>query len=203
MKKSIKIGLIIFGCFVLTVACSKDEMKPSDLIHWVEDSENGLVQRQEFENYFFEAKYKPVDYVVSMEGRTDNLTEDEYLNLKSELEGLQYVDLTIGPLKSQGNALSGGIENEDEYFERLDYFVTYANQDIFLVQGQDTLLPKLYHFERTYGLAPKNTLLLGFDTGKEDTDRNIIIDDQILGVGRVKFLFENEHIKSTPTLKRI
>ena len=94
-----------------------------------------------------------------------------------------------------------GDLNNAEYFERLDYFVTYANQDIFMVQGQDTLLPKLYHFERNYGLAPKNTLLLGFDQGEKEQDRTVYIDDQILGVGRVKFLFKNTDIKSTPTLK--
>jgi len=202
MKTLCKITISIAFTFMFLISCSKEEMQPSDLIRWVENSENGFIQRQEFEHYFFEAKYKPTDYVISIEGRTDHLSEEKYAELKGELEGLQYVDLTIGPLTTQGNALSGGIENQDEYFERLDYFVTYANQDIFMVQGKDTLMPKLYHFERNYGLAPKNTLLLGFDQGEKGKDRNVYIDDQILGVGRVKFLFKNKTIQSTPTLKR-
>ena len=201
MKQLTNIVLLLLFA-VLATACGKEEMQPSDLIHWVENEENGLVQRQEFEHYFFEAKYKPLDYVISIEGRTDDLLEDDYARLKSELEGLQYVDINIGPLSHQGNALSAEIETEEEYFERLDYFVTYANQDIFMVQGQDTLMPKLYHFERNYGLAPKNTLLLGFDQGEQNKDRYVYIDDQVLDVGRVKFLFENKDILSTPTLKR-
>ena len=192
----------IAGLFLL-VSCTKSTLLPSDLIRWVENEENGLVQRQEFEHYFFEAKYKPIDYVVAIEGRTDQLSEKKYGQLKSELEGLQYVDMNIGPLKQKGNALSAGLSSEEEYFERLDYFVTYAQQDIFMVQGQDTLYPKLYHFERNYGLAPKNTLLLGFEQVQQSGDRTVYIDDQILGVGRIKFLFEEEQINSTPTLKRI
>lgn len=201
MKKSAK-NIIIILSFILVWSCGKSEILPSELIHWVDDKENGLVQRQEFEHYFFEAKYKPLDYVISMEGRTDHLSETKYATLKRDLEGLQYVDMTIGPLSGSGDALSSGIESNDEYFERLDYFVTYANQDIFMVQGQDTLYPKLYHFERNYGLAPKNTLLLGFAQGEENKDRYVYIDDKILGVGRVKFLFEDKHIKNTPILKR-
>lgn len=192
---------ILFLMALAAFSCSKEKMRPSDLIQWVENKENGLIERQEFQHYFFEAKYKPLDYVIAIEGRTDDLKNDDYLNLKSELEGLQYVDLNIGPLNTNGNALSGGIQNNDEYFERLDYFVTYANQDIFMVQGRDTLLPKLYHFERNYGLAPKNTLLLGFEQGEKEHDRTVYIDDQILGVGRVKFLFKHTDIQSTPTLK--
>jgi len=199
-----KISITLVGLLtLLTISCGKEELRPSDLIRWVENEENGLVQRQNFQEYFFEAKYKPLDYVVSIEGRTDDLSESKYTDIKSELEGLQYVDLNIGPLSKSGNALSGDLKSEEEYFERLDYFVTYAQQDIFLVQGKDTLLPKLYHFERNYGLAPKNTLLLGFQNGSTEADRYLYIDDQILGVGRVKFLFENSRIKSTPTLKRI
>lgn len=200
MMKSI-LNILLLATLVIT-SCGKEEMKPSDLIRWVEDGENGMIQRQDFEHYFFEVKYKPLDYVISVEGRTDELSSAKYEELKSQLEGLQYVDLNIGPLIQKGNALSGGTQNQEEYFERLDYFVTYANQDIFMVQGQDTLYPKLYHFERNYGLAPKNTLLLGFDQGEANQDRLVCIDDQVLGVGRVNFLFENEKIKSTPTLKR-
>lgn len=201
MKKLVSFTCLLFLVLRIT-SCGKEEMKPSDLIRWVENPENGLVQRQDLNHYFFEAKYKPLDYVVSMEGRTDDLNESDYQTLRNDLEGLQYVDLNIGPLSYSGNALSGGIQNEEEYFERLDYFVTYGNQDIFMVQGSDTLLPRLYHFERNYGLAPKNTLLLGFDAGEDKKDRELYIDDQILGVGRVKFLFTNQNIQSTPTLKR-
>ncbi|NOQ74894.1 MAG: hypothetical protein GQ574_22965 [Crocinitomix sp.] len=200
MKNRRNIFALMLLVFIV-ISCNKDVLKPSDLIHWVENEENGLVERQEFEHYFFEAKYKPIDYVIAIEGRTDELKQDDYSNLKSELEGLQYVDLNIGPLTTQGNALSAGIQDNEEYFERLDYFVTYANQDIFMVQGQDTLLPKLYHFERNYGLAPKNSLLLGFDQGEKEQDRAVYIDDQVLSVGRVKFLFKNTDIQSTPTLK--
>lgn len=199
MKNKIVFILLTIGCFLQS--CSRSSLAPSELIKWVENKENGLVQRQDLNNYFFEAKYKPLDYVIAIEGRSDDLSKSDFDRLKGELNGLQYIDMDIGPLTNEGNILSSGLESEEEYFERLDYFVTYANQDIFIVQGRDTLMPKLYHFERNYGLAPKNTLLLGFENGEQEKDINLYIDDQVLGVGRVKFLFKNEDIKSTPTLK--
>lgn len=189
--------------FIVLASCSKKELLPSELIHWVENEENGLRKRQNFENYFFEAKYKPIEYIIALEGRSDVITQGKYESIREELSGLQYLDLNIGTLRSDGNALSSSISSNEEYFERLDYFITYARHDIFMVQGKDTLYPKLFHFERNYGLAPKNTLLLGFDQIKTVSDRILIIDDQILGVGRVKFMFENDKINLTPTLKRI
>lgn len=203
MKKIVLIAVALLASVVLISFMGSNELKPSELIHWVENQENGLTQSKAINEFIFEAQYKPVDYVVSLEARKDDVTENEYQQLKSELDGLQYIDLTIGTNAGQGNALSGGIQNEDEYYQRLDYFVTYANQDIYLIQGQDTLWPQLYHFERNYGLAPSNTLLLGFEKGNSEEDRNLIIDDQVLGVGRVKFLFEKENINSTPNLKTI
>ena len=202
MRKLIIISFVVLTATLLCYSfIGSSRLKPSELIHWVNDEENALLQRKEFDNYFFEARYKPVDYVISMEARTDKLSEDTYNELKSELDGMQYIDLDIGPMDKTGNVLSANTLSEDEYFERLDYFVTYANYDIFMIQGQDTLHPQLYHFERNYGLAPKNTLLLGFGLGDENSDRDLVIDDQVLGVGRVHFLFREEDIKSTPKLK--
>jgi hypothetical protein len=187
----------------LVIGCSNETLKPSELIHWVNDSRNGLIQKQMINNFDFEVLYKPTDYVIALEGRTDQLTEEAYTELKSSVGDMQYLDLKIRSAADNTDALSGAIESQDDYYVRLDYFVTYAYQDIRLVQGRDTLSPLIYHFERTYGLTPYNTILLGFEKTESPGDRTLIIDDQILGIGRVKFVFDEEKINETPTLKRI
>ena len=116
---------------------------------------------------------------------------------------MQYIDLKISALSAGENLLSSELDSENEYFERLDYFVTYAQQDIRLIQGKDSLSPALYHFERNYGLAPYNTLLLGFELGEQGAHRDLIIDDKVLGIGRVKFFFDDSDISNSPKLKCI
>lgn len=195
--------ILLFSSAIALSSCGKENLKPSELINWVNDPENGLIQQQSLNHFDFEVLYKPTDYIIALEGRTDQLTEVRYAELKSSLEGLQYLDLKIKSEEGNLDALSGGMETQDDYYQRLDYFITYAYQDIQLVQGQDTLRPVIYHFERTYGLTPYNTILLGFEETGIASDRTLIIDDQVLGVGRIKFVFEEEKITETPTLKRI
>lgn len=195
-------SFIFFTTLCFLSSCSHQEMRPSELIEWVENEENGLRQSKNFEHFGFEVIYKPTDYVIAMEGRTDNLSESKYQKLKTEIGDLQYVDIKIKTIGGEGNALSGNMETEEDYYSRLDYFVMYANQDISLIQGADTLAPMLYHFERNYGLAPYNTLLLGFDKNNNSDSKTILIDDQIMGIGRIKFDFDNSDIKATPQLKR-
>jgi len=197
------INIVLFLAITIFVGCSKETLKPSELINWVNDSENGLIQKQIINDFDFEVLYKPTDYVIALEGRTDQLTEEAYSELKSSVGEMQYLDLKIKSAAENTDALSGAIKSQDDYYERLDYFVTYAYQDIQLVQGEDTLSPLIYHFERTYGLTPYNTILLGFEKTESPGDRTLIIDDQVLGIGRVKFVFDEEKINETPTLKRI
>jgi len=192
--------LQIAALMLVITSCQKD-LLPSELITWVEDDEHQLIQVQDFESFEFIAYYKPVDYVIAVESRTDELSTEDYHSKKRELEGLQYFDLKIKVKDHSGNAISGHLENEEDYYNRLDYFVTHAQYDIQLVQDTDTLWPKLYHFERNYGLAPYNTILLAFDDTKKTNHKTLIINDQVLGIGKIKFEFNENHISSTPELK--
>ncbi|MCH2229178.1 MAG: hypothetical protein MK105_02445 [Crocinitomicaceae bacterium] len=188
----------------LAFACSNSELTASDLIPWVEDDENGLHKELQVSAYEFEAQYKPIDYIVAMEARTDEISELDYQSTKTELEGLEYFDLSIGGLYENANALNANISSDEEYFSRLDYYLTYARNDIFLAQDSDTLMPVIYHFERNYGISSKNKILLGFETEPTNlNDMTLVMDDQVLGIGRVKFTFSKEDLNAIPKLKRI
>lgn len=175
-------------------------MLPSELMKYVTSNENGLIKSRKFEDFEFTATYKPIDFVIATEARSDDLSTKSYNKIKKELTGLQYVDLSIRPISSQGNALSGNIEKQEEYYERLDYFVTYMQYDISLIQNADTLSPVLFHFERNYGLTPYSTVILAFETGMDKGDKTLMINDQVLGIGRVNFYFKETDILAVPKL---
>jgi len=175
-------------------------MLPSELMKYVINEENGLTKTRDFENFGFKATYKPTNFVIAKEGKTDELSKVKYDKLKKELGELQYIDLSIKSLSTRGNALSGSIDNQEDYYERLDYFVTYMQYDISLVDNTDTLSPVLFHFERNYGLTPYSTIILAFEKGKSKGDRTLMINDQVLGIGRVNFYFKETDILAVPKL---
>jgi hypothetical protein len=93
----------------------------------------------------------------------------------------------------------------DEFTSRLAYFTGIMQQDIFLVEGKDTLPCLLYHFERTYGVDPRSTFLLGFPLAQVKNeamvDKTLFFDDRGLGSGPVMISISNENLNTLPSLK--
>jgi hypothetical protein len=104
--------------------------------------------------------------------------------------------------KVENDFLASNNQTPQEYFDRLQYYSLFGNEDLLLVVGGDTLLPCLYHFEHTYNLTPYNTIVFGYECEPESSDDVILIyDDQVLGSGPVKFKFDGKDIQAVPTLK--
>ena len=98
--------------------------------------------------------------------------------------------------------LRTGISDISQYHRRLEYYTSHVQRDLKLVVGSDTLDCSLSHFERTYGVAPYNTLVLAFDGGQESEEGfSLIYDDRVLGLGRTKFTIDQKDLDRLPTLK--
>ena len=59
----------------------------------------------------------------------------------------------------------------------------------------------LFLFERNYALAPYNNMVIGFKNKNKDSDINVVFDEQVLGVGTLKFKLHAEDIANVPQLK--
>ncbi|MCL4816895.1 MAG: hypothetical protein QY303_10325 [Vicingaceae bacterium] len=175
------VGLVALA-IVFVFACRKQFMfsaVDSDQAYY---TENALVLKKEIGNYYFELKHIP-------ESSTD----------KDSITHQSFV-LKIGVVKGN-DILSEGIEDENEYYERLNYFDQEAQIDMKLVDGSDTLSCLLYHFERNYGIAPFNNIVLSFPGRKNQQnshDKVFIFDDKVLGLGTVKIKIEKELVKKIP-----
>jgi hypothetical protein len=193
--------LILIGSCVL-LSCSKEPtaMEASNFIRWVENEQNGLLNQRSLGDFKFSLQYKPLEYVVLTENRTNKLKESELETRKEELENLQYYNFKISSLRGT-EMLSTNIRSEEEYNARLYYFSALAQQDISLIDGSDTLPCLLYHFERNYGLGPYNNLVLAFRNTGKINNKTFVYNDQVLGTGPVKFSIKASDIHQTPTLK--
>lgn len=90
-----------------------------------------------------------------------------------------------------------------DYKGRVEYYAFKFEKDIIMVTGNDTIPCSIFHFERTFDVAPYSSFLLGFKIPVKDKrkDRTIIIDDQIFNKGTVKFLFSEKRISTLPKLE--
>jgi len=186
--------------FLALIGCGTGSLEPKEYMGWIENIENGLKKTEKIGDYEFSLQYKPIEYVALVESRDVNIEEETLKSKVAELKDFQYYNLKIMALGA-AELLSANIVEEDEYYGRLNYFVTYAQEDIQLIEANDTLPCSLYLFERNYGLANHNNIVLGFKSNNKDADKTVIFNDQVLGTGPVRFKINKEDLLEIPSLK--
>ena len=180
-------------------------LTPGEYVRWVKKKENGLKKEKTIDDVTFSLQYKPYPYIVCMEEKKERFP-DSLLNKRiSELDGMQYFDLVISLKSSQGELLKYKIGSSEDYDKRVKYFAFEMQNDIKLVEKEDTLPCSLFHFERTYDVAPYCTFLLGFslDKNKQNNEKTIILYDRMFDKGTVKFTFNKKEITNIPKLNNL
>ncbi len=198
MKNKYQFFFLIAGIALLFSCNNVDELKIPAYLDWVNDPTNGLKVAKELNDYKFELFYKPVEFVAIKEQRKTDIDTALYHQRITELNGLQYYTLRIETLIGQ-EMMRTGIGSEQDYSNRLQYFSDLAQYDMRLIDGSDTLSCVLFHFERNYGVAPYNNIVLGFPKTEGNTNsKTFIFDEQVLGVGRVNLKIANTDINNIP-----
>lgn len=170
------------------------------LVH-ISNPENGLSHSIQKGAFNYTAQFIPKPLVKLRNQESGHEAQSASSNLRDSYEGMEFYQIRIS---SQYNSefLKVGIQNEAEYFERVAYYTTYANSDIWLVSNSDSIPCATYHFERNYGLSPYNTMLLGFKVGDLSiSNRKLIFIDQVLGQGKIVFPFNMSDLKNIPSIK--
>lgn len=186
-----------------TSGTSKQKCYPGEYVTWVTNPENGLVKRKPLGDIYFEAFYKPHAYEVIRQNGT-RLSKESCREKARNISDLQYFTLKIGLQQpSEGDVLKHKLKSGSAYKARLDYFANRFNQDIALEIDGQSWPCKLHHFERTFGLRPYITFVLGFENPDDQAahDKVLILNDQVFGKGRVKLRIRQEDIAKIPELK--
>lgn len=196
---------IWFLLFLLLLGCGPKRLPPSDYIKWVENKANGLFIEKDINNYSFRLQFKPVEYIIAREFGPENLYKiDEFEARKNQLDSFCYFNLDISSADKKKSVLSEDLVEQKEYYSRLNYYTSFAQNDIKLCANGDTLSCSLYHFERTYDISPFNTIVLGFKLPCKlkdlNSDLQLIYEDKVLSVGEVKFLISKNKLQNIPQL---
>lgn len=182
-------------------SCVKTELTPTEYIEWIENEENGLNTSKSFDDISFHLLFKPVDYIIAKELLNKGIKKEDVFKRSKELGDMQYFTLRIKSLKSN-ELLKAGIKSENEYYQRLEYFMGYMQNDLYLIEGKDTIPCGMNHFERNYGLAPYNNFIIAFSkTINSNEDKIFVYDDKVLGTGKVMMKIEAKDINNIPSIK--
>ena len=90
---------------------------------------------------------------------------------------------------------------EEAFDERVAYYSFGMQQDIYIVIAEkDTIPCTMYHYERNYGVSPKNNFMLGFETGQRK-NAVLVYDNKFLTTGPVKFALNEQDLYNHPQIK--
>ena len=203
MTLVLKFSAVVLGLLLLEVkSCPQPEtasLGTEDYIAWVENPENGLVMNKEMNDLIFSVQYKPLAYEVLLQEKRTFSDGEMKLEMDS-ISDMQYYTFRI--------ATAGGTdvqryraESEQDYYARLEYFALQMQNDLVLIDGSDTLPCLLYHYERTYGIDPRATFVMGFsDKKKSQENKTLMYTDRVFGSGPVLLTIESEDLKMIPQL---
>lgn len=193
--------IVLILIVIVISSCGLDSLKPVGYVKWVENVDNGLKAEKIINEVAYTIQYKPSDYIVAMEQKDPMLKEEILKERKEQLKGMQYYTLRISPKDKVTEVLSLGTTVKDEYYQRMDYVSFDMQNDIFIVENNDTLNCSMYHFVREYGITPNVDLLLGFNENVEiNSDKEIIFEDKIWGGGIIKFTINKKDIEKIPSI---
>ena len=203
MKNYLSIALVLV---LFLSSCGGKEKLPAEQYYaWIKNPDNGILQKKEIKPYAFSLQYKPAAFTYLLENQKEKTSAEKLQQHLKDNSDMQYFNLRIASADGKANVFD--VDNRMDYNQKLSYFVFDLKQDIYMVDGADTLPCLLYHYERNYDLTPFIDISLAFKQGKavkaeeeETKEKNVIINAGTLGVGVVKFQLTKEDLKRIPEL---
>ena len=190
-------------CLWCLVACGQKTLLPSEYIQWVTNPEHGLVQSKNIHPLKVELLYKPIDYIIANEQRTNAIPPDLHQERQAALEGMQYYTLKLGIEGGQQDVTNYGVTDLAEQQERLAYLSFALQRDIKLIEAGDTLPCQLFHFERSYDLTPYRTFVLAFEQREASraAEKTVVVELPYFKTGPIKLNYQESDLASIPSLK--
>jgi hypothetical protein len=190
-------GMIHIGCG------GKKTLSPEQYIEWMNDKNNGLINVQEIGGYKFQLQYQPAEYlaVCEMISEGNDMTRANFDSVYAQYKGMQYCLLKIGSATKGEDFLKQSISTEQEYFDRIQYFTSYVQHDMFLLEPNDTQTCSMHHFERSYSLNSFNTILLAFPNKGNPGQKELLFNDQVLGIGKIRFTIPEKSLSRIPSIE--
>lgn len=199
---AVQIKYCILCCFAVIVFSNcESDLASKEYLQWVESPKNGLKKVKTIKPYFFSVQYKPLEYIIAQEARKETVDTDFFNQRKSDLgDEMLYFNLQIGPASGQTTVLQEVVDTEEEYNRVISYLSFEMQNDLYLLDGLDTIKCSLFHFARDFDLTPNLDFALGFEKRK-NKKLTFVYDDKIFNTATVKIAYSEKDLITSPKLK--
>jgi len=177
-------------------------LSPKEYLNWIENPENGFIQEKTINEFTYLALFKPKSYLSLIDlGNIEVIDKKKFIATTESYTGMDYFTFKITCNQTNEELLRYKSGSQEEYFNRLEYFSFKAQNDFYILNGKDTSKCELLHFERSFGLAPILTFVLGFPEVKNKMeDKTLVFEDKIFKNGTVKLMFPKEMLDKEPSI---
>jgi len=163
-----------------------------------------ICQEKKFKDVRFSFRYRPIEEIILDDCGGRGLNDSLYAQLYNRHKDLQYYTLTLTSDRENDVLEHYNGESETAYFQMLDYLENGIQDNIYLVEGKDTLPCILSHYERNFGLSSQNNVSLAFKSTGPDklasVDKVLVYDDQLFNTGIMQFRISKESLNNLPGL---
>lgn len=181
-------------------------LTPMDYLVWLDDVEhNTLIKKKTIGEFNYTLKYLPIEYMICNETKGKEISSTEEDALYEQYEGMHYFQLQIDIDGFTDEIAKFGLSDMQKYQQRIGYMAFDMQDDISgIVNNTNEISCKLYHFERTYGVAPYAKFLMAFS--KEDMNDpvqniTIIFNDNLFNKGLLKFSWSIDQLLNVPKIQ--
>lgn len=184
MLMRLKNSLAFFGLLCGACGTKTSDKEYLDTVH---GKKGGFMVEQQVEQIYYSMRFVPKREICIQE----HLSGDAAARRVMEMEGVQRFVISLQSTSGGVAPLKMGVGDEQQYNERLAYFLTKAQQDIFLQIGDKKYSPISYQFEHNYGLTPADAMIVIFETlgAEEELGATLEYRDRVFKNGIVKAFF--------------
>ncbi|MBI3518109.1 MAG: hypothetical protein HY062_01960 [Bacteroidetes bacterium] len=181
---------------------TEEKVTVQEFVTWCADKNNKLNKSKDIADIRFDLSYRPAPCMAYLELRTETYDFPKFQEACNHYYDMSYFNFRLEVIDGTGELLKYKLQSPAQYEERVKYTSFEMQKDIYLVQGNDTLLPGLFHFERIFEVAPYSTVMLAFDNKKfnKDSEFTIIYNDKLFEKGFVKFNYKNKQLINLPNI---
>ncbi|MCF6361702.1 MAG: hypothetical protein L3J29_13200 [Cyclobacteriaceae bacterium] len=211
------INKILFHSFIyiallsmsLLTSCSNGISSPNELMHWVNNPDQGLIKTKLINGFKLTVKYLPPQYLAWQDIKGEQYAKNTYDSILNGYTKFRTFLLTIAPDEehSQADIMFYDVINKVDYKKRVQDLNFNIASYISLHTKSGELFPVLHTLENTYELAKHKSIYLVFADNENIKDLltseklDFKFSDTLFDTGISHFVFHKADFDTVAKMK--
>lgn len=201
MKKAIKRYALLAIMLLSGCAGSDQRLHPEKYMVFLEQESNELKRTVTAGDTKYTVQLATPEYMVCKQftDKWDNLDTNAFKVRLSELKGHIFFLINISGKATNEASVKEWMLANSQVERMVLYYEDRAAEDLSLLDGNETRKPVVYHFENNYGLAPYNTIVVGFEKPAMNNCQ-LVFNDRFSGNPYIRVSYQEKDFKKLPHL---